>query len=166
MKRLFLAIAIIAMSVCTMQAQSQVKYHGEVDLGYSFGVGTFAADRINIQTIQGVQLGKHFSTGLGLGFDYYTNIDGYGELAMPIYLNLKGYLPTSEKTSVYASFDIGVGVGLTEGVKGLSGATYTPAIGVKVNKFKVQLGYNVQRLSESGIGINLGALQLKLGLMF
>ncbi len=166
MKKLFFLATIAIMFGSIVQAQNQIKYHGEVDLGYSIGVGTFATSRLNLQTIQGVQIGKHFSTGVGLGLDYYHEFYEKGELVMPIFLNLKGYLPVTEKTSVYASFDIGAGVGLTEGVSGMSGATYTPAIGVKANRFKIQLGYNVQRVSESGIGFNMNAIQIKLGLMF
>ncbi len=156
------------MSVCTLSAQGIAKYHGEADLGYSIGIGQLAVGRINLQTIQGVQVGKYFSTGLGLGLDYYTNMYdvGYGELMMPISLNLKGYLPVSEQVSPYVSFDIGVGVGLTEGVVGYSGLTCTPAVGIKYNKFKAQLGYNVQRISESGFGFNMNAIQLKIGMMF
>ncbi len=166
MKKLFLSLVLAAISACALNAQSSAKYHCELDLGYSFGVGTFSTDRVNIQTIQGIKVGDYFSTGVGFGLDYYHEFYDAGELMMPIFLNVKGYLPTSEKASVYASFDIGAGIGLTEGVSELSGMTYTPAIGVKVNKFKAQLGYNVQRISENGVGIDMNAIQIKIGLMF
>ena len=42
----------------------------------------------------------------------------------------------------------------------------TPAIGVKVGMFKAQLGYNVQKISESGVSVNMNALQLKVGVVF
>lgn len=166
MKKLLLLVAMATMSICTANAQIPVKYHGEVDLGYSIGVGTFATGRVNIHTIQGVQIGKYFSTGLGLGLDYYHEFYEKGELAIPIYLNLKGYLPVSEKVAPYFSFDIGAGVGATSGVTGMSGLYCTPAVGIKAGKFKAQLGYNIQRVSESGIGFNINAIQIKVGLMF
>ena len=124
-------------------------------------MGIFPTDRVNLHTIQGIQVGKYFSTGLGLGLDYYHEFYDSGELVVPIYLNLKGYLPVSEKVSPYFSFDIGVGVGATEGVSGFSGMYCTPAIGVKAGKFKAQLGYNIQRVSEDGFGINANAVQIK-----
>lgn len=164
MKKLFLSAVAAVMSVSAVKAQIPLKYQGEVDLGYSIGVGTFATGRVNIHTIQGVRIGRYFSTGLGIGLDYYHEVDG--ELAIPIYLDLKGYLPVSEKISPYFSLDIGAGVGATEGVKGLSGVYCTPAIGVKAGMFKAQLGYNIQRISESGIGIDMNAVQIKVGVMF
>ena len=41
-----------------------------------------------------------------------------------------------------------------------------PAIGIKAGHFKVQLGYNVQKLSEEGISVSFNALQLRLGVAF
>lgn len=166
MKKLLLLVAMATMSVCAANAQVAVKYHGEVDLGYSIGVGTFATGRVNVHTIQGVQIGKYFSTGVGLGLDYYHEFYEKGELAIPIYLNLKGYLPVSKKVAPYFSFDIGAGVGATSGLTGMSGLYCTPAVGIKAGKFKAQVGYNIQRVSESGIGINMNAIQIKVGLMF
>ncbi len=166
MKKLFLLAVAAVMLVSVANAQVPVKYQGEVDLGYSIGVGTFSTGRVNLHTIQGVRIGKYFSTGLGLGLDYYHEFYERGELAIPIYLNLKGYLPVFEKVNPYFSFDIGVGVGATEGVSGLSGMYCTPAIGIKAGKFKAQLGYNVQRISESGIGFNANAVQIKVGVVF
>lgn len=156
----------MATMACTANAQAPVKYHGEVDLGYSIGVGTFSTGRVNLHTIQGIQIGEYFSTGVGLGLDYYHEFYESGELVIPIYLNLKGYLPVSEKVAPYFSFDIGAGIGATEGVSGMSGMYLTPAIGIKAGKFKAQLGYNVQRVSEDGIGISMNAIQIKVGFMF
>lgn len=166
MKKLFLLVAMATMSICAANAQSLVKYHGEADLGYSIGVGTFSTGRANVHTIQGIQIGKYFSTGVGIGLDYYHEFYEKGELVIPIYLNLKGYLPVSKKVAPYFSFDIGTGIGATSGVSGMSGLYCTPAVGIKAGKFKAQLGYNMQRFSEGGIGINLNAIQLKVGFMF
>lgn len=168
MKRLFLTLAVAVLSIGSVVAQSNslVKYQGEVDLGYSIGVGTFSTGRVNLHTIQGVKIGEYFSTGIGLGLDYYHEFYDNGELMIPVYLNLKGYLPVSETVSPYLSFDIGGGFGVTEGVSGLSGVMYMPAIGVKIKRFKAQFGYNVQRISESGIGFNMNAIQIKVGFVF
>ncbi len=163
MKKFLLLVAMATMSFGAANAQTPVKYHGEVDLGYSIGVGTFATGRVNLHTIQGIQVGKYFSTGIGLGLDYYHEGP---ELMIPIYLNLKGYLPVTEKISPYFSLDVGAGIGATTGMSGLSGATYTPAVGVKIDRFKVQIGYNAQCLSESGVSVTMGAIQIKAGVTF
>lgn len=163
MKKIAMFILAAVMMIGTTNAKAPIKYHGEVDLGYSIGVGTFATGRVNIHTVQGVEIGRYFSTGIGIGVDIYHESP---DVMVPIYLNLKGYLPVSEIVKPYLSVDIGAGVGASSGVSGLSGATYTIAAGVKVKRFKAQLGYNVQRISESGIGVNMNAVQIKLGVMF
>lgn len=156
-------MAAAVMTIGAAEAKTPVKYHGEVDLGYSIGVGTFSTGRVNIHTVQGVQIGEYFSTGVGVGVDIYHE---FPDVMVPIYLDLKGYLPVSEIVKPYLSFDIGAGIGASGLLQGLSGATYTIAAGVNVKWFKVQVGYHSQRLSESGIGFNMNAVQIKLGVMF
>lgn len=163
MKKLLLLAAVAIMSVCTMNAQTEIKYQGEVDLGYSLGVGDFASNRINIHTIQGFKVGDYFSAGIGFGADVYHE-GGGTNIMIPVFLNMKGYLLNSRVTP-YLSFDIGGGIGVGE-LSGVSGMMISPAIGIKTGAFKAQLGYNVQKISESGIGINMSAMQLKLGFAF
>ena len=101
MKKLFLLIVTTVISANIAKAQVQVTYQGEVDAGYSIGVGTFATSRVNLHTIQGIRIGEYVSTGLGLGLDYYHEFYDNGELVIPIYLNIKGYLPVSKKVSTF-----------------------------------------------------------------
>ena len=42
----------------------------------------------------------------------------------------------------------------------------TPAVGIKAGMYKAQVGFNVQRISESGIGFDMNAIQIKVGVMF
>ena len=165
MKKLFLSM-VLAICVCSAYAQVPIKYQPEVDLGYSLGVGTFAVDRLNIHTVQGVKVGQYFSAGVGLGIDGYFLFEEGMDIVVPLYLNLKGYLPVTEKVSPFLSMDLGVGIGASEYMKGMSGLYITPAVGVKAGKFKAQLGYNVQKISEMGISVNVSAVQLKLGVAF
>ncbi len=79
MKKLFLLAVAAMMSVSVANAQVPVKYQGEVDLGYSIGVGTFSTGRVNVHTIQGARIGEYFSVGLGLGLDYYHEFYEQGE---------------------------------------------------------------------------------------
>ncbi len=167
MKKLILSAAAAVLSVCAAQAQTPVKYQGEVDLGYSIGVGPvnqlIRIGRLNLQTVQGVKVGRYFSTGIGFGLDFY--LEEEAELILPIYVNFKGYLPVSEKVAPYLSLDLGGGIVLTEDMNG-SGLYLTPAVGVKAGMFKAQLGYNIQQLSESGVSVNMNAVQIKLGVVF
>ena len=151
--------------VSSASAQTPIKYQGEVDLGYSLGVGEFALGRVNIHTVHGAKIGDYFSAGIGVGLDMYHD-EGTTDIMVPIYLNLKSYLPTNTKITPYASFDIGAGIGASEYVTGLSGTYLTPAIGMKIGMFKAQLGFNVQKLSESGVSVSMNAVQIKVGVVF
>lgn len=172
MKKKLLLLTVVLISIIgTANAQStKVKYQGDVQLGYSVGIGTFAADRVNLHMINGVRINEYFSTGVGIGLDYYCY--NMSELTMPIFLNAKGYLPVSKKTNLFLSMDLGCSVGLTEGFSGMSGFMMTPAIGAsfKVANAKaitVSLGYNYQAWSAGGLlSVNTDALSLKVGFAF
>ncbi len=64
MKKLFLSAVAAVMSVSVANAQVPVKYQGEVDLGYSIGVGTIELGRVNLHTVHSVKIGNYFSTGI------------------------------------------------------------------------------------------------------
>lgn len=162
MKRLFLLLVAVCVAAAA-GAQVPVKYQGEVDLGCSLGVGALSSERINIHTIQGVKVGEYFSTGVGIGADYY--ISGK-DMTIPLFLNLKGYIPTNSIVTPYASLDLGTGIGVAGIFKGGTGLLLNPAVGVKIGMCKVQLGYNLQQLTESGVSLNFNAVQVKLGVVF
>ena len=163
MKKLLILFIAAAVSAATAEANVPVRYQGEVDAALSVGVGKLATPRVGVHTIHGVRLGHYFSTGIGIGADFYT-MDS--EVIMPLYLNLKGHLPTNRKATPFVSLDLGTGLGISNDVAGFSGLYCTPAVGVKVRKFKVQLGYNIQQVSRSGFGFSMGAVQLELGCIF
>lgn len=138
-------------------------------MGYSVGVGTFSTGRVNLHTVQGAKIGDYFSAGLGIGLDYYHDLYsdvGNGELFVPIFLNMKGYIPVTEKLSPFVSLDLGYGIGATEGVSGSGGFLWSPSVGLKYGLFKLQVGYTSQRISESGFGFNMDAIQFKVGVVF
>lgn len=178
MKKILLSLSLTVLVIGANAQSSKIKYQGEVLTGYSIGIGTFAYDRINLHTIQGVRFNPYLSLGVGLGLDYYHTFDMYvntevvaSELTLPIYLNAKGYLPVSPKASMFLSFDLGAGIGLTEGVSGYKGLMFTPAVGTSLkvsskNSLNVSLGYNYQAWSESGFKINTDAITIRLGFQF
>ena len=163
MKKLLFLFIAAAVSAGTAEAKVPVKYLGEVDAVLSVGVGNLATPRVGVHTIHGVRLSQYLSAGIGIGADVYT-MDG--QVIMPLYLNLKGHLPTNRKATPFVSLDLGTGLGVSSSVAGFSGLYCTPAVGVKVRKFKVQLGYNIQQITDSGFGFSMGAIQLKLGCIF
>ena len=65
-KTLLTLIFIVGLSTISFAQNANIKYHGEVEAGYTLGVGDelYKNDRINLRTIQGIQIGECFSTGL------------------------------------------------------------------------------------------------------
>lgn len=170
MKKIVLLLVLFIAMIGTVNAQSsKSKYQGDIQLGYSFGVGNFPTDRLNVHLINSVRVNEYFSAGIGLGFDYYCN--NSSELMMPFFVNFKGYLPVSQKTSLFLSTDVGYSVGVSSDMRGANGFMITPSVGSSFNvndknAITLSLGYNKQRLSEGGFGINMNAVTLKVGFTF
>lgn len=166
MKTKFLLVVVLlsTFSFHSLFAQ-KIVYQAEVDLGYSLGIGDWALDRVNFEVINGIRVNNYFSTGIGVGIDYYTDAECW---YMPITVNAKGYLPVSNKIAPYVSLDAGYGIGFNDNP---SGFYLSPALGLEViHKIKFQVGYNLQRISEKILGMkvegNLGAIQFKVGYIF
>ncbi len=159
-------IAKITKESVRASKNSAVKYQGELLTGFGAGLGDLPMDRIYLQTIQGVRISKYLYTGVGVGLSMimpYTFSYNLPELFMPIYLNIKSYLPVGEKTSMFASLNVGGSFGLTEGVVGTRGIMVCPAVGVSIkNKVNISLGYEMQKISESFISLNADAISLKI----
>ncbi|MBE6193362.1 MAG: hypothetical protein E7139_05425 [Rikenellaceae bacterium] len=167
MKRISLFLSLLLLTVGFASAKGKVSYQGEVDLGYSFGVGKRASERVNIHTIQGIKVGKYFSTGIGTGFDFYYDFDDSSEAIVPVYLNLKGYYPVSKNVSPFVSCDVGLGVGVTGDLDNDTGLTVAPAVGVVWGVFKAQVGYNMQKVKNIDLGkLSMSSVQVKIGIMF
>ncbi|MBP3497768.1 MAG: hypothetical protein J6K33_08050 [Alistipes sp.] len=167
MKRVSLFLSLLLLTVGFASAKGKVSYQGEVDLGYSFGVGKRASERVNIHTIQGIKVGKYFSTGIGTGFDFYYDFDDSSEAIVPVYLNLKGYYPVSKNVSPFVSCDVGLGVGVTGDLDNDTGLTVAPAVGVVWGVFKAQVGYNMQKVKNIDLGkLSMSSVQVKIGIMF
>ena len=167
MKRVSLFLSLLLLTVGFASAKGKVSYQGEVDLGYSFGVGKRASERVNIHTIQGIKVGKYFSTGIGTGFDFYYDFDDSSEAIVPVYLNLKGYYPVSKNVSPFVSCDVGLGVGVTGDLDNDTGLTVAPAVGVVWGVFKAQVGDNMQKVKNIDLGkLSMSSVQVKIGIMF
>ncbi len=146
---------------------SPIHYRGEVDLGYSVGVEAVGLGRANIHTIHGVSIGRYLSTGVGTGVDIYHFDGGGAGFVIPVYLNLKGYLPVSRVVRPYLSFDVGGGFGVGRSMAELSGVICSPALGVQIGPALIQVGYALQQLSSMfDYRIDCHAIQFKVGVHF
>ena len=113
------------------------RYQGEVSVGYAFGIGKIDSNKASLQIVNGVRIGKYFAVGLGLGWDcrgeYAWGLSTFG--------NLKGYLPVSEKMSLFLSTDVGGGWGKANRGE-INGVIVSPALGVSL-KVSPQSAINV-----------------------
>lgn len=110
------------------------RYMGEANIGWTFGSG-FKADgdkydlntnSVFFETIHGARINKYAFAGLGVGFHYYYGFveeemyeNKYGEyighwcgannapMAVPIFVNLKGFYPVNDKLKAYVSSNLG-----------------------------------------------------------
>lgn len=175
MKKFICSLLFVSALCSSLNAQTSsfpsVKYNGDVNFGYGVGVGQLSLDRISIGTIQGVKIGDYFSTGLGIQMDYFYNYDklihaGSGELALPLYVDLRGHLPISPQASMQLFCDLGGAFGLTAGLSGVSGFYCTPGLAVQYSHFRFQVGYNIIRVSNLLYYTSANAIQLKIGYVF
>lgn len=191
MKKHILLFTFALLSTAAFAQNQTIRYQGEVQAGYAFGIGDYKIDRLSIHMINGVRFNPYFSAGLGLGLDVY-NSDGETLVSLPLFVNLKGYLPVSQSVSFFASFDLGYSVALKSyeetihvnnipynGKLGMKGIMYTPAIGasfkVTGNKtLNLSLGYDIKTATAdvSGQGqhgsddMKCNAIGIKLGYAF
>lgn len=167
MKRFTILVAILSLFAGVAGAKGLVSYQGEIDLGYAFGYEEFSPESVNLHTIQGIKVGKYFSTGIGSGLDFYYNYDDTSEVMVPLYLNVKGYLPLDDNLSGFISCDAGWAVGVTDDIKKVNGINITPAIGIVWGMVKIQVGYNMQSLNCLDLKIGaIRSIQAKIGIMF
>ena len=176
-KALLTLIFIVGISTISFAQNANIKYHGEVEAGYTLGVGDGKTDRINVRTINGIQIGECFSYGIGIGVDYYL-IEDSNSMVIPVFANFKGYYPTGTNIKPYISMNLGCGFGVNEGLEKASGFLIEPALGVKIHRFKVEVGYSSQRMggaesdydrysrSDDNGALCLNGLQLKIGVSF
>lgn len=158
-KRFLIILAMFMIAGFSANAQS--RYSGEVDLGYSLSLNEIfdLGDRVGVSTTHGILLNERLFLGAGVGVDYDYDFE---QIMMPVYANLKGFLPLSEKTSIFASADIGYTIGFDNDYGESIGCFYCcPAVGVKLNKFKVQVGYSM--LVDV---LTCGCMQFKVGFTF
>lgn len=164
MKRFTLYLLATLLMVVSADAKGKVKYHSDYSLGLGLSFDDDTSGRVSLHTIQGIKVGKCFSTGIGVGGDLFFEDDTY--VFVPVYLNIKGYLPISKRVTPYLSVDIGENFGVTNNIKGVKGLYCTPAVGIYLGRFKVQVGYNIQRLSSDGYKFNSDGLQVRFGFAF
>ncbi len=108
----------------------KIRYQGELNIGFATG-GKLKNNLVNetadtnfsrpfLETVHGVRVGDYLFAGMGLGVQYaygdyltgvqvenYDSVPSWNTAMMPIFLNLKGYYPVSERFAPYISLSLG-----------------------------------------------------------
>ena len=141
-------------------------YKGFIDFGYTFGVGDWGIDRLELSTSHGYQFNPYLYVGGGVAVNLFE-----GDIVgLPIFAHVRANV-SNKHISPY--IDLRIGYSPLEDVKGVYMA---PSIGCKIKSFNVSMGYVMQKAeysyfdSNSGYGFqsdeNCGGLSLKIGFEF
>lgn len=116
------------------------RYQGEFNFGYITPLSAFA------ETVHGVRINKYLFTGLGLGFRYSTDLTAYSckeieyhpflDIHFPIFVNVKGYYPISNKIEPYLNLSLGYAVSINSH----NGFYCDFGTGIRLWKFTIGMG--------------------------
>ena len=124
-KLLFIFIFLITAFGATAQEQ-MFRYQGEVNLGYSFGMED-DSQNLNLEFVNGIRFSRSFFAGVGGGF---SGCLGDEALVIPLYLQVKGYFPMTEKLDLLAGCDVGTKLDYFYETSG--GLLFRPEFGITV----------------------------------
>lgn len=151
------------------QNVKRFKYQGEVDVAYSFGIDD-ETNNMSIEMINGVRFSRYLYAGVGLGAA--ANLADEAVI-IPIYADVKGYLPVSDKLDLTAGLDIGTKLDCYYDMSG--GLLFRPEFGLhfpmkrnfgmKLTMFYELYSYKTTILNTT-ISYKTNQLGLKLGFSF
>lgn len=120
--------------------------------------------------VNGIRVNSYFSIGLGLGYHTYLGrtiegIDFTDEHIVPVYANLKGYMPAGRSMfRGFVSLDAGYGFSMESDIGGF---LITPALGACIGRnVTFSVGYQSQNISSGGLSVSFGAVLMRIGVMF
>lgn len=176
----------------TSSRDLNIWYQGELNFGYGLGgklkykgeSEDAKFSRAFIETIHGVRVTQYAFAGMGVGFQYAYDsknlvaFDDGGVGMIPIFLDLKGYYPVSEKFAPYVAIDLGYGLPVVgasdpddpdEKLKGGFYASY--GIGLNYKKLNFGLGWQHQGFhyedeGEKGDNFSINSFYVKIGVKF
>ena len=133
-KILFLPLLFLMTVSLSDLAAQRSRYQGEIQVGFGAGVGSnpfLSLNRVTVDVVNGIRVNSYFSIGLGLGYHTYLGrtiegIDFTDEHIVPVYANLKGYMPAGRSMfRGFVSLDAGYGFSMESDIGGF---LITPAL--------------------------------------
>ena len=164
-KILFLPLLFLMTASFSDLAAQRSRYQGEIQVGFGAGVGSnpfLSLNRVTVDVVNGIRVNSYFSIGLGLGYHTYLGrtiegIDFTDEHIVPVYANLKGYMPAGR--SMFRGF-----VSMESDIGGF---LITPALGACIGRnVTFSVGYQSQNISSGGLSVSFGAVLMRIGVMF
>lgn len=146
MKKYYLLLALLL--ACGTASAQKTHYQGEVVINYGLGVGDIRLSREGVFLINGFRFNPYFSAGVGIGLDYLYAGKEESYLSLPLFADLKFYVPLSPKVDLLAWFDGGYSFGL-KGEK-FSG------IDIDIQGLMISPGLGVNVKSTERIALNIG----------
>ena len=158
----------------SVQIKKTPRYEGDVAVGYALNVNEpGGGDAIIFETVHGVRIIPYLFAGIGSGIQYLHSYAApevekgkvvyyrrNSAFIIPVFANIKGYYPTSDKFAAYFSVDVGSNIGIIDLEGGHFFATFGPGIQVgRKTKFDASLRYQ-------HLGKKSGALLARFGVNF
>lgn len=111
-----------------------------METGYTLGQDN--AGRIELLTSAGSLINKYLYIGAGIGLNYYGDAE---DLMLPIYGNIRFYVPTGTQIHPYIDMKSGYSLGLTTSEE--KGLYINATAGIQISNFTVGIGYASQTLT-------------------
>lgn len=154
-------------SSTTYKVKAKTRYQGELNVGYGLS-GKLNEDgetedadygRVFFETVHGMRINKYAFAGLGVGFQYATE---WESAMLPIFVDLKGYYPVSDRFAPYVAVDLGYAIDLFDSPSEGFYASY--GVGLNFGKLNFGLGWQHQSFSDYDASVN--SFFVKIGLKF
>lgn len=115
-KTLFLSAIAALLCASSLNAQDSklFRYQGEVDLRYTFGLDD-ETHNVSLEMVNGVRFNRYLFAGAGIGIGGNTSEEA---AIIPIYAEVKGYLPVARKLDLIAAIDLGTRLDFSYGTSG------------------------------------------------
>lgn len=179
MKKFLLTAAAILLAVLSVNAQfsngsksksssggGDMEWRGEVNVGMAFGNTKYDGHKYDGTMVApvatftyGIKFNDYLFVGAGAGFKYMTqsvNDDKISSLMIPIFAEVKAFIPVNETFTPFVMADFGYSVRLSGEMKVNSygyesksdtkgGLCYKFGAGVAIDSFTLALGYDCQK---------------------